>query len=208
METKFCENCGEKLESGAVFCPKCGSKVGHSINNQSEHKSPVPDLGKPVQKKKKSKLKIFAGLVGAFLVVIILGSLGSGGNTSSKSSTTKKPMQEAVIQVKAEDLIDAYSKDEAAAEEKYKDKKVSVTGQLEMKHQFTNTQNFGLLIAHKQLNGRRYNVVVDIEKDNVDAANKVKQGDFIKADGVCVGKVEQKDSDEVSIQIKAKKLNE
>ena len=26
METKFCENCGEKLESGAVFCPKCGSK--------------------------------------------------------------------------------------------------------------------------------------------------------------------------------------
>ena len=156
----------------------------------------------------KSKLKIFAGLVGAFLVVIILGSLGSGGNTSSKSSTTKKPVQEAVIQVKAEDLIDAYSKDETAAEEKYKDKKVSVTGQLEMKHQFTNTQNFGLLIAHKQLNGRRYNVVVDIEKDNVDAANKVKQGDFIKADGVCVGKVEQKDSDEVSIQIKAKKLNE
>ena len=59
METKFCENCGEKLESGAVFCPKCGSKVGHSINNQSEHKIPVPDLGKPVQKKKKSKLKIF-----------------------------------------------------------------------------------------------------------------------------------------------------
>ena len=58
METKFCENCGGKLESGAAFCPKCGSKAGSPTNNQSESKIPVPDLGKPVQKKKKSKLKI------------------------------------------------------------------------------------------------------------------------------------------------------
>lgn len=26
-ESFFCKNCGERLDSGAIFCPECGSKV-------------------------------------------------------------------------------------------------------------------------------------------------------------------------------------
>ena len=208
MDKKFCENCGAKLEPGAMFCPDCGNKVEGTAAPSPEHKIPVPDLGTPPAKPKKSKLKIIGGVIGGlFLLVMLLGSMGGGG--SSSSSSGKAPAKDnKVLEVRAEELIDDYSKDEAAAEEKYKDKKVSITGQLEVKHQFKNTQNYGLMVAHRQVQGKNYDVVIDVDKDDVTAANKVKQGDFVKAEGTCVGKVEQKDPNEISIQVKAKKLNE
>ena len=80
MDKKFCENCGAKLEPGAMFCPDCGSKVDGTAAPSPEHKIPVPDLGTPPAKPKKSKLKIIGGVIGGlFLLVMLLGSMGGGG---------------------------------------------------------------------------------------------------------------------------------
>lgn len=36
MENKFCAKCGASLEENAVFCTKCGEKVGETINNNEQ----------------------------------------------------------------------------------------------------------------------------------------------------------------------------
>ena len=31
----FCKNCGNKLEDGTKFCPKCGNPIGGSWSNEN-----------------------------------------------------------------------------------------------------------------------------------------------------------------------------
>lgn len=125
--------------------------------------------------------------------------MSDDGNSKSKGST---------IQIKAEELANAYEQDSSAAEEKYKNKSVKVTGQLINKYQFKNSQNYGLIIYDKISGGKRYGVIVDVPKDNVDVANKMKKGDFVNVEGNCVGIVKQDDPDNISIQIHSVKVNE
>lgn len=90
--------------------------------------------------------------------------------------------------MKAEDTeIKDYRTDFASAEAKYKDKEVEVTGQLLSKKQFNNSQDYALVIYATEAGGKSYTVDVDIDKDKVTEANKVKNGDFVNVKGICVG---------------------
>ena len=198
MKQKFCTNCGSALEETAVFCSVCGEKTSSENKEQPIEKIPVPVFEKPV-KKKRSKLKILGAIISAIVVLFIIAEINSGGSSTAG--------RDKAIQVKAEEIVSDYISDEAAAEKKYKDKKIIVTGQLIAKHQFKNTQNFGLNLYQKDENGKVYTVVVDVSKDNVGDANKVKEGDFVSAEGTCTGKVDQNNPNFISVQIKANKIN-
>ena len=99
-------------------------------------------------------------------------------------------------------MIDDYVRDQASAEKQYKDKQVKVTGQLISKSQFSNSQDYGLLIGNKNMAGKRY-----VISEKAAEANKVKPGDFVSAEGKCVGIVKQDDPTKISVQILTNKIN-
>lgn len=201
MSTKFCENCGEKLSEGVRFCPKCGADLsGAKITAEQKQVKPMA----PAPKKRKSKLKIIGGIIGAIVVLLFLASLGGGGGSSKSGSSSGSK----TIQVKAEEMVNDYIQDSEAAQKKYKDKKVEVTGKLIQKTQFKNTENFGLQIYQKKDKDKSYSVMIDVKKDDVAVANKIKEGDFVKAEGTCIGTVDQDDPNHMSIQIKSDKVND
>ena len=200
MGAKFCENCGGKLDEGAKFCPACGKNVGSSSTPSDPMPTPMP----VPQKKKKSKLKIAGGILAALILLMFLVSMGSNSGSSGKSGGISSSK---VIQIKAEEMAKDYMDDPDAAQTKYKDKDVEVTGKLVSKGQFGNTQDFGLAIYHQKENGKDYAVILDLTTDEVETANKIKEGDFVKAKGKCVGTVKQDKDNVVSIQIHAEKVN-
>lgn len=200
MSGKFCEKCGAKLVEGSSFCPTCGASTGsEKMPATSNDKCAAMDL-QPM-KKKRSILKILGGVVGAIFVVMIIGAVLSDGSSGSSKSSGK------MIQVKAEEMAKEYSSDLDEANQKYKNKEVEITGKLIHKTQFANSQNYGLEIYKADIGGKHYNVVVDIDKDKVEEANKVKEGDFVKAKGTCVGNVDQSEPNFISIQVHAKSIN-
>jgi hypothetical protein len=203
MGAKFCENCGGKVDEGAKFCPACGKNVGSSSTPSDPMPTPTP-MPMPVQQKnKKSKLKIVGWVIAAIILLMFAADLVGGGDSKSGGLSSNK-----TIQVKAEEIAKDYMADSDAAQKKYKDKDVEVTGKLVTKGQFTNSQNFGLLIYHHKENGKEYRVTLDLPTDEVETANKIKEGDFVKAQGTCVGTVDQKDDNIVSVQVHAKKVNQ
>ena len=158
MKQKFCTNCGKELLDAVEFCSSCGLKIND--NNKIEHieQTPIINIEKSV-KKKRPKLKILGAVISVIIGLFIIAAIGSNG--TSNAGRDKE------LQVKAEEIIEDYINDEVAAEKKYKDKKMIVTGQLMAKHQFKNTQNFGLNLYQKDQNGKIYTVVVDVSKDLV-----------------------------------------
>ncbi len=79
---KYCENCGAQLEDDAVFCGKCGHKVGKKSNeavntNDIESKNTSNTIstnsGLDKSSKKKSPLiPILCGIIGVLVVVVII----------------------------------------------------------------------------------------------------------------------------------------
>ena len=53
-----------------------------------------------------------------------------------------------------------------------------------------------------------YKILLSVKPEDVSKLNQLKDGDFIHAKGMCVGIVKQDDPTEISIQIKAEKINE
>lgn len=203
MEKRFCTKCGEQLQGEEKFCQKCGNALSSEMKETVSMETIAAQIGNSKSQKKTSKKSKFLKGIGVVIALLIVSgiftSMSDDGNSKRKGST---------IQIKAEDLANAYEQDSSAAEEKYKNKSVKVTGQLINKYQFKNSQNYGLIIYDKISGGKRYGVIVDVPKDNVDVANKMKKGDFVNVEGNCVGIVKQDDPDNISIQIHSVKVNE
>lgn len=201
---KFCEKCGAEVDATSKFCAKCGVKLEDGID-PSASEPQVKESAQPVKKKR----SLFKTLGTIFFVMAVLSSVIHGcGGQSSSSKTGGSANSDKVIQVKADDMIKEYQEDLTAADKKYKDKKIEITGQLLSKQQFSNTQNYGLMIYHTKVGNKQYDVMVDVDKDKVEEANKVKAGDFVKVSGVCVGRVAQDTPEYISVQVKAKKIND
>ena len=137
------------------------------------------------------------------MLIIAVIALGSGGGDSSSSSKSNGN-----ITIKAEDMINDYIRDQATAENQYKDKNLAISGTVYYKGQFKNTQNYMIGIAYRSAAGKEYKILLDVKPEDVSKLNQLKEGDFINDKGRCVGIVKQEDPTVISIQIKADKINE
>lgn len=188
---KRCPNCGAVLDPKENFCSECGTKV-----------SLDPSISAPQTSPKGYKKWMPLGIAAAVVLVI-----GIALSVSSDSSSDTSTSSGGSISVKADDMINDYVRDQSSAEKQYKDKQVKVTGQLITKSQFSNSQNYGLLIGNKNMAGKNYLILVDLPSEKAAEANKVKVGDFVAAEGKCVGIVKQDDPTKISVQIQTDKIN-
>ncbi|MCR5175759.1 MAG: hypothetical protein K6C05_02800 [Anaerovibrio sp.] len=135
----------------------------------------------------------------AFMVACMMLA-GCGSSKSGKSSS--------VISVKADEMIDDYIRDQGTAESKYKDKKVSITGKVLHKDQFTNSNDYLLRLAYKNAGGRDYFIDIAVPSEKVEIVNKAEEGKFISVEGTCVGVVPQDKPTNIMVQIQATKVNQ
>ena len=193
MNKDFCTNCGKELKEGSDFCTSCGTKLNLATTiNQTPVKS---------EKNKKFLFGVIA-FIGIILFVFIIGN----GKESTDNSVKAENSQ--VIRVKAEEMIDDYIRDQGGAEQKYKDKRVIVTGRVIEKNQFNNNQDYAMLIATNLTGGKTYGVIAAIPNEKIELINKVKVDDFVNVDGICIGTVKQANPTVISIQIKDPKINQ
>lgn len=188
-----CPNCGNPVEEGAEFCPECGQKI-------SGANPPVSDFslntGNDSFAERANDLKkkpaVLGGIGVAIVAIIAAVYFLFGGNT---------------LQVKADDMINDYIRDQSTAEQKYKDKDIAITGRLLVKTQFKDSQNYNMIIASKTA-GKIYSISLDVDSKNVKAVNSVNIGDFVSAKGKCMGIVPQENPTDINVQIHADTINE
>lgn len=190
---KRCPNCNALLKEDAIFCTKCGTR----LDGQTD--SPTNTPVKSSNSKKYTKIGIIVGAC-ALVLLILVGVIANLDNNGTSDSST--------ISIKAEDMANDYIRDQASAEKKYKDKNIKITGQLVNKGQFENTQNYGLKIYSKPAAGKVYSIIIDVEPKNVSMVNKINVGDFVTAEGTCVGIVKQDDPTHIAVEIQSDKVNQ
>ncbi len=189
-----CPNCGKEIKFGSKFCTECGEKAGDETPQIS-----IPDF-ETLRKNKRGSSK-WVPIIGVCVAVVaFLIFWGSSNNEAPKKSSP-------VITIKAEELVDDYIRDQVSAEKKYKGKEMRITGVLLRKNQFANSQNYALYIYRNFAAGKEYSVSIDVPQESVSLVNKVNIGDFVNAEGECVGIVPQKDPTDISIQIYSTKVN-
>lgn len=193
MNKEFCTKCGQELKEESEFCTSCGNK----FNSENS-------INEATLKSGKNK-KILFGVI-AFIAFIVFAFIIGNGKESTNNSVKAENSQ--VIRVKAEEMIDDYIRDQASAEKKYKDKRVIVTGKVIDKNQFNNSQDYAMLIATNITAGKTYGVIAAIPNEKIELINKVKVGDFVNVEGICVGTVKQANPTIISIQIQDPKINQ
>ena len=193
MNKEFCTKCGQELKEESEFCTSCGNK----FNSENS-------INEATLKSGKNK-KILFGVI-AFIAFIVFAFIIGNGKESTNNSVKAENSQ--VIRVKAEEMIDDYIRDQAGAEQKYKDKRVIVTGKVIDKNQFNNSQDYAMLIATNITAGKTYGVIAAIPNEKIELINKVKVGDFVNVEGICVGTVKQANPTIISIQIQDPKINQ
>ena len=193
MNKEFCTKCGEELKEDSAFCTSCGNK----FNSENS-------INEATLKSGKNK-KILFGVI-AFIAFIVFAFIIGNGKESTNNSVKAENSQ--VIRVKAEEVINDYIRDQASAEKKYKDKRVIVTGKVIDKNQFNNSQDYAMLIATNITAGKTYGVIAAIPNEKIELINKVKVGDFVNVEGICVGTVKQANPTIISIQIQDPKINQ
>ena len=193
MNKEFCTKCGQELKEDSAFCTSCGNK----FNSENS-------INEATLKSGKNK-KILFGVI-AFIAFIVFAFIIGNGKESTNNSVKAENSQ--VIRVKAEEVINDYIRDQSSAEQKYKDKRVIVTGKVIDKNQFNNSQDYAMLIATNITAGKTYGVIAAIPNEKIELINKVKVGDFVNVEGICVGTVKQANPTIISIQIQDHKINQ
>ena len=207
-KTLKCPKCGTEYEEGTTFCGECGSKLGDdtpvsppsSITEQN-----LDDTADKLSKAAGGKGKLVAimgGVIVVLLIAVLAMAFGGGGDGSSSKGNSNN------IVVKSDEMIDDYIRDQGTAEQKYKGKTITVSGNVINKGQFKNSSNYRIGIAYKNAAGKDYSISVDVPPERVSELNKLKIGDFINVKGECVGVVKQDSPTDISIQVKGEKINE
>ncbi len=227
-DAQFCVNCGAKQEAflkcpkcghinkaDSGFCTECGTRLKEELKSAAEADTAKVVVAEPVREQTgnggggqqggfqnfqmppvppdNGKKKKILAIVGVVVVLIGLFFAFSG---SSKMT------------VKSNEVVEDYIRDQGSAEKKYKSKTLQISGKVIWKKQFKNSQNYGVLLETRHISGKNYQVLIDIPAKKADVVNSLKTGDFVNVEGECVGIVRQDSPTVVSVQIKAKKVND
>jgi hypothetical protein len=231
-----CPHCGAPVEAGSSFCGNCGQPLSQG-SGQANTQQTTPNAGQANAQQAEANAQQ-ADTVAVpveveqshgdnqqhFKVNFSDGQAGAGAAGSVLSGKLKLIIPVAAIligifvfagglfskpiSVKADEIVNDYIRDQSSAEKKYKDKNVEITGEALYKYQFNNSQNYAIVLKRRYSGGKNYTVILDIDSKDVAKVNRVEEGDFVHAEGKCVGIVKQKDPTMISVQIKTKKLNE
>lgn len=195
-----CPKCHAPVKEGAAFCTNCGAKL--------DGEGTVRETAVSARPSKNTQYMKIGAIIGACVVVLLI-LVGVFANMSKQDGEdSANGNNGAVISVKAADMTDDYIRDQATAETKYKGKKVNITGQLVYKRQFKNSQNYFLVIHNKKAAGKNYAILIDVAPKNVSMVNSIKPGDFVTAEGTCVGIVQQDDPTDITVEIQSDKVNQ
>lgn len=178
-----CSKCGAVVKVDEKFCSECGTLI------KLEDKSLLDRIH--VLNNKKAITIIGVLLICIVGIVLLFNSMAFNVNC-----------------IKAEDMIKDYIRNEMIAEDKYKEKTITVTGSVVSKYQFSNSVSYGVVICDKYDDNTRkyYSIVVDFPCDKVNLVNKIANKNFIVVKGKCVGIVPQENVKSISVQIEGDKV--
>lgn len=143
----FCSKCGAQL-TGGKFCPECGTLVDNVAQqtdvpvqtqqtaftqsaNDTVPQNPITPAPKKNNKKGCGILIAILAVLAVFLIFIFAISGGDDTddtNKTSKSSVSQTTTEESVIEVSVEQILKDYEENEVSADNKYKGKKVAISG--------------------------------------------------------------------------------
>jgi ribosomal protein L40E len=226
-DAQFCVNCGAKQEAilkcpkcghinkaDSEFCTECGARLKEEAKPADADSTKVV-VAEPVRENAQAgnggrqggfqnfqmppmpsdngKKKKILAIVGVVVVLIGLFFAFSGGSKMT---------------VKSNEVVEDYIRDQSSGEKKYKGKNLQISGKVKWKGQFSNSQDYGITLESRTTGGKTYQVIIAVPAKKADVVNSLKSGDFVNAEGECVGIVKQKSPTVVSVQIQAKKVND
>jgi hypothetical protein len=180
----YCKNCGSQLADDAKFCPGCGQAC---FDSEIPTPAPAP-VQVPQKRRKKSIFKRwwFWVIIG-FVVTALAVALGSGdaSDPSSASKPNSAPSSTVdPIKVSASELRNIYDENEIAADKKYTDQLVAVTGSVDS----IGTDIMGTVYITLDTGSTLKSVQCFFEADKeIDKVAEVHEGQEITAVGTCTG---------------------
>ncbi|MDR3345290.1 MAG: hypothetical protein LBT21_06880 [Oscillospiraceae bacterium] len=166
-----CKSCGQDIAKSAKSCPHCGAK------------------------NKKPTFLILLGIV-VVLIVIIAASSGGDKNERPQDEPSTVPGQTLVqesstkkqyLKVTALDLYAAYDENEVAADNKYKDQWIEITGTISSIDVVLGSTRISL-VGEYLYDVPMGSVSCVLESSAVEKAGTLKKGGKVTIKGKCTGK--------------------
>lgn len=120
-----CSECHKEISDTVASCPHCGAAIGRAVAGNDG----APDSAA----KKAPKRRKWPYIIGAILLFFIIAGI-SGSDSKRSASNAQAPSAAppaAHHSLNAGELIDAYQQNEIAADKKFKNKLVRVSGVIE-----------------------------------------------------------------------------
>ena len=116
----YCKHCGGPLANNSSFCNRCGRPIVDNSADENKKKGIVGAI-----------LAIIAAIFATVAIIVSIIGLPSGdtppSGTNNSGTTTTAPEKQ-TIKVSAKDLYQAYEENEVAADRKYGNQLVEITG--------------------------------------------------------------------------------
>ena len=161
MALVTCKECGKEISSSVKKCPNCGAKT------------------------QKAKIAQLIGIIAFCIMAIFFFNFFKDiGTSHSKQQAQARARQEAVpaIEVTLNELFSAYKENEVAADSKFKNKKIKVTGKIS---DFGTTLGFGNPTISFSYGFDTFQMTFD--KSDSERIGQLKKGNTITVEGKCTG---------------------
>lgn len=211
-----CRNCGLENQVGNRFCQNCGlllaqEKEEQEVSGEQQLEPANPqNLGGTTTftDRVRKTVKSFEKFANMVLSVVIFIAVCIGGYHYFEYGSFVKG---SVASIAAKDLAKTYEVDISKGDLEYKDKGITISGQVLRKGQFNNSDSLYVEIYNNAREKYAYDkyvsVLVAFPMEKKDLVNKLKNGDFIQVTGTCVGFVRQEEKRQISVQIHGKSMN-
>lgn len=167
----YCRNCGHQVDEMQSACPNCGALQNEVVKVVEKEKKPITK-------------RWWFWVIIIFVAFSVLGGgpASDGENNDSAVGGDSNPSEE-VIEISARDLFAAYEENEVAADQKYKGKKLKVTGTI---------KDFGTNIlddSYITLETEEYFLSIQcyFKESELDKVTNLSKGQTITLIGVCDG---------------------